>query len=114
MTTFFTPSNFDDSNFGKHFQCSPILVKSEPKFLALSARGIPQPMNAGRRCHPIHLSGRKEGEHGLGQRCFPDHPSHPMLWAFQGLFNILSHFSSSLILGNRTWSVGCFPRCGGR
>lgn len=33
-----------------------------------------------------------------------------MLWAFQGLFNILSHFSSSLILGNRTWAVGCFPQ----
>lgn len=88
------PSNPDQGNF------LGIPVSPSIKFPALSARDMPGPLIAGKRCHSIYLSGRKEGEDGAGPAPSSLAPPHPGLRAFQSLFNILSQFSTMLILGS--------------
>lgn len=107
-----TPSTFDKSNFSKH---SPVLSCPRKslsiKFPALSARDIPGLVNAGRDASLYTCQEERKETSPPPQ--LPSSPTpHPTLGALQGLFDILSHFSSSLISGNRTRTVGCFPQEG--
>lgn len=63
-------------------------------------------MNASRRCHSIHLSGRKEGLHGHrpAASSFPPHPGGLSRVFSTALLNL-----RPLTLNNRVRGCRCFP-----